>query len=61
MLIRDGRHGLANYSRERTLARVLRTPEKVPDGVLTDLMHTEAEIEATHTNGDVAYSVARHL
>jgi len=48
MLIRASRHGLANYSRERRLAHVLRKPEKGPDGVLTDLMHTEAEIEATH-------------
>ena len=48
MLIRASRHGLVTYSRERTLARVLSTPGKVPAGVLTDLMHTEAEIEATH-------------
>jgi len=25
------------------------------------MIHTEAEIEATRTNGNVAYSVARHL
>jgi hypothetical protein len=28
MLIRAGRHGLANYSRELRLAHVLRKPEK---------------------------------
>lgn len=61
LLIRAARHGLANYSRERTLARVLTAPQKTPDGVLTDLMRTEAEIETTRTNGDVAYSVSRHL
>jgi len=61
LLIRAARHGLANYSRERTLARVLTSPQKTADGVLTDLMHTEAEIEVTRTNGDMAYSVSRHL
>lgn len=61
LLIRAARHGLANYSRDRTLARLLTTPQKTSDGVLTDLMRTEAEIEATRTSGDVAYSVSRHL
>lgn len=61
LLVRAARHGLANYSRDRTLARVLTTPQNTSDGVLTDLMRTEAEIEITRTNGDVAYSVSRHL
>lgn len=61
LLIRAARHGLTTYSRDRTLARVLTTPQKTSDGVLTDLMRTEAEIEATRTNGDVAYSVSRHI
>ncbi|MBT8458130.1 MAG: hypothetical protein HKP37_09675 [Boseongicola sp.] len=61
LLIRAARHGLTNYSRERTLSRLLTTPQKTADGVLSDLMRTEAEIEATRKNGDVAYSVTRHL
>ena len=61
LLIRAARHGLASYSRERTLSRVLTAPQKTANDVLTDLLRTEAEIEATRTSGDVAYSVSRHL
>jgi hypothetical protein len=61
LLIRAARHGQANYSRERTLARVLTQPQTSADDVLNDLMQTEARIEATRTNGDIAYSVARHI
>ncbi len=61
LLIRAARHGLAYYSRDRTLARVLTATQKTSEGVLTDLMRTEAEIEATRKNGDVSYSVSRHL
>lgn len=61
LLIRAARHGLADYSRDRTLARVLTTQQNTTEGVLSDLMKTEAEIEATRTRGDVTYSVSRHL
>ncbi len=61
LLIRAARYGLADYRRDRTLARVLTTSEKTTEGVLKQLMRTEAEIEATRANGDVAYSVSRHL
>ena len=61
LLIRAARYGLADYRRDRTLARVLTTSEKTTEGVLKQLMRTEAEIEATRANGDVAYSVSRYL
>ena len=61
LLIRAARHGLASYSRERTLSRVLTAPQNTANDVLNDLLRTEAEIEVTRTNGDVAYSVSRHL
>lgn len=61
LLIRAARHGLTSYSRERTLSRVLTTPQTNANDVLSDLMRTEADIEATRKNGDMAYSVSRHL
>lgn len=61
LLIRAARHGLANYSRERTLARVLETQSGSSERVLKELIQTEAELEATRKEGDVGYSVARHL
>lgn len=61
LLIRAARHGLSDYSRERTLSRLLEAPCSPPDQILERLVQTEAEIEATRTRGDVSYSVSRHL
>ncbi len=61
LLTRAARLGLANYSRERTLARILESDAACSERVLQDLIQTEAELEATRKTGDVGYSVSRHL
>ena len=61
LLTRAALLGLANYSRERTLARVLESYTACSERVLQDLIQTEAELEATRKTGDVGYSVSRHL
>ena len=62
ILMSAARHGVSDYDRTRSLARILRqdvTPS--PEQALSELMRQEAELERDRMNGDAAYSVTRHI
>jgi hypothetical protein len=62
LLVRAARIGLAEYSRERDLRRVMKfsTPPS-PQQALNGLLETEAELENRRRSGDASYSIARHV
>ena len=62
LLIRAARLGLADYSRSRDLCRLMRvTSAPSPARAVAKLIDAEGEMEATRRQGDVSYSVARHV
>ena len=60
LLMRAARFGLGEYRRERDLRRYVAGAAS-PEDTVTSLMTVEARLEATRLNGDVTYSVARHI
>lgn len=62
LLIRAARHGLQDYSRDRTLSRLIgAAPGSMPLEVLPKLVEVEATMEDARKNDDGSYSVARHI
>lgn len=62
VLIRAARHGLADYRRERDLARIIPTGDTLsPSQTLPRLLHAEAMLEAGRRDGSLTYSFARHI
>jgi hypothetical protein len=62
LLIRAARHGMNEYRRERTLARLVEGHGQLsPDETLHHLLQAEARIEAERTSGQGTYSVTRHV
>ena len=62
ILIRAARHGLNEYSRDRTLPKLIESPQtKSPETTLAALVEAEAVQEAVRKSGDASYSVTRHL
>jgi len=62
LLIRAARHGMTEYSRERTLTRLIDVEITLaPEAAVRKLMHAEAQVESDRQNGDGAYSIARHI
>jgi hypothetical protein len=62
LLIRAARFGMADYSRERDLKRLIREPSApTPVRAVSRLMSEEAALEENRTSGDASYSVARHV
>ncbi len=62
LLIRAARHGLADYSRDRTLMRLIEAGHSIaPEAAVQKLMQVEARIEIDRQKGDGTYSVARHI
>ena len=62
VLVRAARFAMLDYRRDVMLRRVLRrdtTPG--PMAALALLLHREAELETMRSQGDAAYSVARHI
>lgn len=60
LLMRAARFGLVEYRRERDLRRFVTGSASTEDTV-TSLISAEARLEATRLNGDISYSVARHI
>lgn len=62
LLIRAARHGLEDYSRDRTLQRLIgATPGASPSDVLPRLVEVEATMERARKDDDGSYSVSRHV
>lgn len=62
LLIRAARFGLADYNRDRDLKRLMRLPDAPGPRIAVDrLLAEEAEMEARRTQGEAAYSPARHI
>lgn len=62
LLIRAARHGLIDYSRERTLARLIKSEQVLaPETAVEKLMQAEAHMEIGRQRGDGTYSVAHHI
>ncbi len=62
LLIRAARFGLADYSRERDLKRLMRLPVAPgPKAAVDGLIAAEAEMEARRKAGGAGYSPARHI
>lgn len=62
LLIRAARFGLADYRRERDLARLVggaQAPSPAP--ALSALLEQEDRLEQTRRRGEAAYSIARHV
>ncbi|RVT81747.1 hypothetical protein DXV76_18790 [Rhodobacteraceae bacterium CCMM004] len=62
LLIRAARHGLSDYNRRRTLARLF--PDAAPAAgpeTLAALLDREATLEDHRRTERTAYSVARHV
>ncbi len=62
LLNRAARHGLADYSRDRTLMRLIEGERTIaPEAAVKKLMQAEAQVEMNRQKGDGTYSVARHI
>lgn len=62
LLIRAARLGLADYSRDRDLKRVMRAVSAPgPRAAVDRLLAVEAELEENRREGGASYSVARHV
>ncbi|SIO17949.1 hypothetical protein SAMN05444722_0721 [Rhodovulum sp. ES.010] len=62
LLVRAARFGLADYRRERDLARLLPGARpKSPRGLIDKLIDLEERQDARRRNGDAGYSYARHI
>lgn len=62
LLVRAARFGLADYSRERDLRRLMRAPTAPsPTVAVARLIEEEARLEEVRTLGGAAYSPARHV
>lgn len=62
LLIRAARHGLADYRRERDLARIMAVPQApAPERALPRLVSEEAMLEAMRQAGGTGYSLGRHV
>jgi Family of unknown function (DUF6477) len=62
LLIRAARLGLADYSRSRDLCRLMRVATAPsPARAVAKLIDAEGEMETTRRQGDVSYSVGRHV
>lgn len=62
LLVRAARFGLADYRRERDLARLMHG--RAPGGaqaVLGWLIEQEERMEDTRQSGNAGYSIARHI
>jgi hypothetical protein len=62
LLIRAARFGLEDYRRDKDLRRLLPhlTPER-PEQIMTRLVTEEEGLEASRKDGDISYSLARHV
>lgn len=62
LLLAAARHGLAHYSRDRDLSRILRA-RRLPDGpdAVFALMSEEARLDDIRRAGEDGYSVRRHV
>ena len=61
-LIRAARHVISDYSRERTLRRLLDGEHSLPpEAAVRKLMQAEALVESDRQRGDGTYSIARHI
>ena len=62
LLISAARHGQQDYSRDRTLSRLVGAlPGAKPQDVLPKLVEVEAIMEQARKEDDGSYSVARHV
>ena len=62
LLIRAARHGLIDYSRDRTLMRLIEGGQSIaPEAAVQKLMQAEARVESDRQRGDGTYSVTRHI
>lgn len=62
LLIRAARHGMTDYSRERTLTRPIEGEKTLrPEAAVRMLMQAEARVESDRQKDDGTYSVARHV
>ena len=62
LLIRAARHGLEDYSRDRTLARLIGVmPGARVEETLAKLVEVEARMEQARKEDDGSYSVVRHI
>ena len=62
LLIRAARHGMTDYSRERTLTRLVEGQSSMaPEAAVRLLMQAEAQVESDRQKDDGTYSVARHV
>jgi len=62
LLVRAARFGLADYSRERDLRRIMKESGlPSPGRALMSLMSEERHLEDKRKTGDAAYSIARHV
>ena len=62
LLIRAARFGLANYSRERDLRRIMKESGlPSPGRAVMSLMSEERQLEEKRQTGDAAYSITRHV
>jgi hypothetical protein len=62
LLIRAARHGMSDYSRERTLTRLIEGEKTLgPEAAVRMLMQAEARVEMDRQKDDGTYSVARHV
>ena len=61
LLVQAARHGLADYSRDRVLKRILKDVPRSPRRVVIRLLDEEAAMEAARTDGMAHYSAGRHI
>ncbi len=62
LLIRAARHGLQDYSRDHTLARLIgASPGMAAEDIVKRLVEVEANMERARKEDDGSYSVARHI
>ncbi|MGC9369815.1 MAG: DUF6477 family protein [Paracoccaceae bacterium] len=62
LLIRAARLGLAEYRRDRDLARLVHSPRPpTPAQALARLLDHEERLEETRRAGDASYSISRHV
>ena len=62
LLIRAARHGMTEYSRERTLTRLVEGQSSMaPEAAVRLLMQAEARVESDRQKDDGTYSVGRHV
>lgn len=62
LLIRAARIGLSEYSRDRDLARLVKSSRlPSPAQALDRLLEQEERLEQTRREGDASYSISRHV